>query len=140
MEMHRNEGGAPAPLVALYQIRRQNLQDTAMREGRQRPSLSPTPRKNETNDSTAMREGRQRPSLRISDATTMRPMLTAMREGRQRPSLPRPDRIVAGRRCYRNEGGAPAPLVEAARRVAHQRGQTAMREGRQRPSLQRKGR
>ncbi len=84
---------------------------TAMREGRQRPSLPAVGFRSVGVERTAMREGRQRPSLKEAARLPVFAVVTAMREGRQRPSLARLRTYGRCDRAHRNEGGAPAPLV-----------------------------
>ena len=84
----------------------------AMREGRRRPSLVGHILRVCHRHAAAMREGRRRPSLEAFFAGRADFKEAAMREGRRRPSLLRGclDRRVL--RAGRNEGGAPAPLVD----------------------------
>ena len=84
---HRNEGGAPAPLVGECGASTCQPLPTAMREGRRRPSLGRTADIILETECTAMREGRRRPSLRLQGS------------------------VLPSRSNHRNEGGAPAPLV-----------------------------
>ena len=86
-----------------------------MREGRRRPSLNLMATGLSYSEAAAMREGRRRPSLLTTAEHAHRAADAAMREGRRRPSLERVRGGVLAARRRRNEGGAPAPLVDPPR-------------------------